>query len=102
MELQDFIRGMTPTFILTILLSTIGGIIWLIRLEGRITLLFEKIVALTQAAEDKNKLNDRYMHSQFESILTKINELARRFERVESRLDTITSGRAQSNASSND
>jgi len=64
-------------------------VVWLIRLEGRIALLFEKILTQAQHEDNRTKLQDKYLQSQFESILEKINELGHRFERVESRLDMI-------------
>lgn len=90
MEITNILQQLHPTLIVAAISALIGGGIWLIRLEGRITLLFEKIVALTQANDDKSKHVDRYLESQFSALTNKINELSRRFERVENRLDSLT------------
>lgn len=89
MQINDILQQLHPTLIVAAISAIIGGGIWLIRLEGRITLLFEKIVALTQANDDKSKHVDRYLESQFSALTNKINDLSRRFDRVEARLDSL-------------
>lgn len=87
--MQTFVNEMTPTFLLGLVTLVLGGVIWLIRLEGRITLLFEKVITLNQNAEDKSKHTDRYLQSQFDAIISKINDLSRHFDKLENRFDTI-------------
>lgn len=87
--MQTIVNEMTPTFLLGLVTLVLGGVIWLIRLEGRITLLFEKVITLNQNAEDKSKHTDRYLQSQFDAIISKINDLSRRFDKLENRFDTI-------------
>lgn len=87
--MQTIVNEMTPTFLLGLVTLVLGGVIWLIRLEGRITLLFERVLTLNQNAEDKSKHTDRYLQSQFDAIISKINDLSRRFDKLENRFDTI-------------
>lgn len=87
--MQTIVTEMTPTFLLGLVTLVLGGVIWLIRLEGRITLLFEKVITLNQSAEDKSKHTDRYLQSQFDAIISKINDLSRRFDKLENRFNTI-------------
>lgn len=73
-QLSTFV--LEPGILLTIALTVIGGIIWAVRVEGRVTAHDESFAALDKLLEERDEhIKDRH------------NEVAARLTRIETKID---------------